>query len=187
MSLHLVRPAHEHLDAYKAALMQGWSGDSSRPEAAALEELARISADADTYLDRQVDREALGDPVTLPDGSVVARLPGLRMWLWDGEFCGVIGLRWQNGTTDLPPHCLGHIGYSVVPWKRGLGYATAALGLMLPLARAEGLAHVDITTDVGNLASQRVIVANGGQCLGTFTKPVSFGSTQGLRYRIALA
>ena len=44
--------------------------------------------------------------------------------MWDGEFCGSIGFRWQPGTTDLPRHVLGHIGYSVVPWKRRLGYAT---------------------------------------------------------------
>ena len=31
--------------------------------------------------------------MTLPDGSQVARLPSLRYWLWDGVFCGSIGLR----------------------------------------------------------------------------------------------
>jgi predicted acetyltransferase len=41
--------------------------------------------------------------------------------MWDGEFCGSIGLRWLPGTEELPPHCLGHIGYAVVPWKRRLG------------------------------------------------------------------
>ena len=72
----------------------------------------------------------------------VARLPGYRRWLWDGEFCGSIDFRWQPGTTALPPHCLGHIGYGVVPWKQGRGYATRALSLLLPAARAEGLAFV---------------------------------------------
>ena len=62
-----------------------------------------------------------------PDGSTAKRLPGFKRWLWDGEFCGSIGLRWQPGTTALPPHCLGHIGYAVVPWKRRRGYATQAL------------------------------------------------------------
>jgi predicted acetyltransferase len=39
--------------------------------------------------------------------------------MWDGDFAGAINLRWQPGTAELPPHCLGHIGYGVVPWKRG--------------------------------------------------------------------
>jgi predicted acetyltransferase len=54
----------------------------------------------------------------------------------------------------------------VVPWKRRRGYATEALRLMLPLARAEGLSRVEITCDADNEASRRVIVANGGVLLG---------------------
>jgi len=41
--------------------------------------------------------------------------------MWDDEFAGSIGFRWQPGTSALPPHCLGHIGYAVVPWKQGRG------------------------------------------------------------------
>ncbi|HEY3663003.1 MAG TPA: GNAT family N-acetyltransferase, partial [Chthoniobacterales bacterium] len=99
-------------------------------------------------------------------------------------FCGSIGLRWQAGTTALPPHCLGHIGYAVVPWKQRLGYATAALRLILPQARAVGLPYVEITTDPDNIPSQRVVQANGGILVEHFIKPVQFGSTPGLRFRI---
>jgi RimJ/RimL family protein N-acetyltransferase len=53
--------------------------------------------------------------------------------------CGSIGFRWQPGTAELPPHVLGHIGFSVLPWKRGRKYATKALGLMLKETQAEGL------------------------------------------------
>lgn len=53
--------------------------------------------------------------------------PGYVRWLWDGEFCGTIGLRWQPATEALPPHCLVHIGYAVVPWKQGKRYAKRAL------------------------------------------------------------
>ena len=65
----------------------------------------------------------MGPPIVLPDGTTAARLPGFRLWLWDTEFCGSIGLRWQPGTSELPAHVLGHIGYAVVPWKEGHGYA----------------------------------------------------------------
>ena len=86
----------------------------------------------------------------------------------------------------MPPHCLGHIGYAVVPWKQRRGYATAALCQFLPFAKEEGLSYVEITTDPQNLASQRVIEANGGVLHERFVKPPQFGSTPGLRYRIAL-
>jgi predicted acetyltransferase len=106
--------------------------------------------------------------------------------MWDGEFCGSIGLRWQPGTSALPPHVLGHVGYAVVPWKRGLGYATLALKLLLPDARAEGLEHVELTTDADNVASQRVITANGGVLVEDFLKPESHGRGEALRFRIDL-
>jgi predicted acetyltransferase len=107
--------------------------------------------------------------------------------MWDGEFCGSIGFRWQPGTTELPPYCLGHVGYSVVPWKRQRGYATRALQLLLPHARAEGLAYIELTTDADNLASRRVIEANGGTLIERFYKPVVYGGAESLRYRIVIA
>jgi predicted acetyltransferase len=183
--MELVWPSQQYLPGYIAALERGWSADTMRAEAA-LEELAKISADPIAFVTSMVDREAVGDPITLPDGSAVARLPGYRKWLWDGEFCGSIGLRWQRGTTALPPHCLGHIGYAVVPWKRNRGYATGALRLLLADAKAEGLAFVTITTDVDNVPSQRVIEANNGVLIERFTKPPQFGSRPSLRYRISL-
>ena len=108
--------------------------------------------------------------------------------MWDGEFAGSINLRWQDGTTDLPPHCLGHIGYSVVPWKRRLGYATEALRRMLPLAREVGpwLSFVEITTDPDNIGSQRVVEASGGVLVERFDKGPAYGSAEGLRYRVPL-
>ncbi len=131
------------------------------------------------------DRAAAGAPITLPDGSQVPRLPGYRRWLWDGEFCGSINFRWQNGTEDLPPHVLGHIGYAVVPWKRGRGYAAKALALLLPEASVRGLRWVELTTNPDNVASQKVILANGGILVERFVKPESYGGGEGLRWRIA--
>lgn len=185
--MHLVRPTSEHLPSYVAALERGWSADNERGVVAAREELSRIDADAVAFIAAMEDREAKGPPVTLPDGSTVKRIPGFRRWLWDGEFCGSIGVRWQPGTTALPPHCLGHIGYAVVPWKQRLGYATSALRLVLPEVEAVGLPYVEITTDPDNIASQRVIEANGGVLVEEFIKPPQFGSRPGLRYRVAFA
>jgi predicted acetyltransferase len=184
--MKLVWPAAQYLSGYVHALEQGWSPDNLRPQAAQ-DELARIAQDPARFLAERVDREAKGPPIILPDGSTVPRLPGYARWMWDGEFCGSIGFRWQPGTTDLPPHCLGHIGYSVVPWKRQRGYATRALQLLLPEARDEGLSYVELIADADNIASQRVIEANGGELIERFRKSAAHGGAESLRFRILLA
>lgn len=183
--MELVWPAEQYLAGYADALRRGWSPDNLRPEASA-EELLEIDADPHAFIESQVDREAKGPRIALPDGTLVERLPGYHKWIWDGEFCGSVGFRWRPGTPELPPTCLGHIGYGVVPWKRGRGYATRALALILPDARREGLPWVEITTDVSNTASQKVILANGGRLKERFHKLPQHGGTEGLRFRIDL-
>ncbi len=183
--LRLVRPSRAELPDYVSALERGWSPDNIRLGAAAKEELEKIAADADAFLASLDDPDAKGDPIRLPDGTTVKRLPGFRRWMWDGAFCGSIGFRWQKGTSALPPYVLGHIGYTVVPWKRRRGYATQALKLLLPEAKALGLDYVELTTDTENTISQKVILACGGRMLERFQK-VAYGGTEGMRFRIDL-
>lgn len=184
--IELTTPCLERLPFYVDALNRDWSPDNVRGRVAAEEQSAAIAQDAAGFVARQTDPKALGGDIRLPDGSTAQRLPGRVFWIWDGAFCGTLGLRWQNGTPDLPPHVLGHIGYAVVPWKRRQGCATAALRLALPHARAQGLPYVEITTDTDNLPSHKVITANGGVLIEPFTKPEAYGSAPSLRFRIAL-
>ncbi len=184
--MRLVWPAREYLPSYTGALERGWSPDNIRGAAAAREQLEKIAVDPASFVTSLIDREAKGAPITLKDGTQVTRLPGCQKWMWDGEFCGSVGARWQPGSEALPPYCLGHVGYSVVPWKQRRGYATAALRDMLREIAAEGLRFVEIVTDPDNMPSRRVIEANGGVLVEEFTKPASLGGTRSLRYRIAL-
>jgi predicted acetyltransferase len=186
MAVSLLKPALAELPAYAAALERGWSPDNVRGRVAAEEQLKRIADDAAAFVASLDDPEGKGAPVTLPDGTTAKRLPGFNRWIWDGEFCGLIGFRWKPGTSELPVYVLGHIGYTVVAWKQRRGYATAALKLLLPEARAKGLEYVELTTDPDNIPSQRVVTANGGVLIERFKKPAVYGGAEALRFRITL-
>jgi predicted acetyltransferase len=184
----LVAPSMDGLPSYRSALQRGWSSENAAedPDAAA-RELAEIDADPVAFVAALNEPTRGGRPITLPDGSEVPRLPGIRRWMWEGDdYVGAISVRWQPGTMDLPPYCLGHIGYAVVPWQRRRGHATSALAQMLTIARDEGLPYVDIVTDLDNTGSQQVVRANGGELVEEFTTPVAAGGRAALRFRVML-
>ena len=183
----LVRPASQHLAEYEAALRRGWSPDNLRPAEIAAEQLAALERDPTAFLAGMEDLEARGGPVVLPDGSSVERLPSFQRWIWDEGFCGSIGFRWQPGTPALPPHVLGHVGYAVVPWRRREGHATRALRLLLAEIAPLGLPWIELTTDLANAPSIRVIEANGGRLVERFSKPAAYGGVPALRFRIEIA
>jgi predicted acetyltransferase len=92
-----------------------------------------------------------------PDGHV----PSTTLW-WveDDEYLGRLAIRHR-----LTPHLRefgGHIGYDVRPTARRRGYATAMLRAALPLAHDLGIESALVTCDFTNLASRKVIEANGG-------------------------
>lgn len=186
--MRLVVPTMLELPGYVAALERGFCPDNVRGPDATVEILGEIRRDAQRYVAGLTDPSGAGAPIKLPDGTTVPRLPGYVRWMWEGEFVGSIGFRWQPGTAELPQHVLGHVGYAVVPWARKRGYATRALGQMLDLARAVGLPYVTITADPDNVASQRVIEKNGGVRTGEFLRPASYGRDAHThwRYRIDL-
>jgi RimJ/RimL family protein N-acetyltransferase len=191
----LVSPGPEHVPAYRAALQNGYWPSNLRGAASAREQLDHLQLDPQGFLAAKDDPQGLGPAVVLPDGSMAARLPGLVRWIWLDQpssegpalgFAGSIGLRWMAGHAPLPPHVLGHIGYSVVPWQRRQGLATWALGAVLPLARQQGMNRLEITTDPDNVASQRVIESHGGLLLGRYARGAAMGGGEILRYQIVL-
>ncbi len=156
--IRLLPPCLALLPAYGDALARGWSPDTSRD--VSREQLALLLRDGGPAFLRWLCDP--GRPAVTGDGREVPRLPGLAFWFVDDAFCGAINFRFVPGSEDLPEHVSGHVGYSVVAWKRGGGRATRALALILPVARAAGLARVMVTCDEDNAASQRVIEKNGG-------------------------
>ena len=76
------------------------------------------------------------------------------------EFLGRIALR--HRLNEYLRTLGGHIGYDVRPSARRRGHATAMLAAAVPRAHAMGIDPVLVTCDVDNVASRRVIEANGG-------------------------
>lgn len=164
--LGFAEPQEAMLGSYVEALVCGWSSNTVRDVSG--EELAAIDRDPAAFIAARRDDAPIGT-FSLPDGKVVEKLPGRIRWIWDGEFAGAINLRWPADGGALPPHVLGHVGYSVVPWKQRHGYARKALRHMLSEARDVGLQSLEVTTDADNVASQKVVLANGGRFEKTFT------------------
>jgi predicted acetyltransferase len=165
-ALRLIVPSLDGLAQYEAALERGWSPDTTLDVSA--EQLAALRRDPRAFLADLIRQDGT---IVTASGRVVPRLPSRICWLDDGEFCGVINLRFVAGSDALPDYVSGHIGYAVVPWKRRRGYATRALALVLPIAREVGLKRIEITCDDDNEPSRRVIIKNGGKSIGTRPEP----------------
>jgi predicted acetyltransferase len=142
-------------------LTRGWSPNNTRD--VSKEQLALYRKAPDRLLAELTRQDG---SIVIEGGKRVPRLPSRVFWIFDGEFCGVINLRFTPGSEALPSYVSGHIGYAVVPWKQRRGYATAALGMILPVAHEIGLARVMVTCDANNEASRKVILANGGAFAG---------------------
>ena len=89
------------------------------------------------------------------------RVPQTTLWWVDGhEYLGRISIR--HWLTARLRDIGGHIGYDIRPAARGRGHATAMLAAALPVARSLGIDRALLTCDEDNVASRRVIEANGG-------------------------
>ncbi len=99
---------------------------------------------------------------TLPPAEWVdGYVPQTVLWWAAGdEYLGRLSIRHR-----LTPHLLvegGNIGFEVRPGARRRGHATAMLAAALPLAADLGVDPARLDCEAGNVASRRVIEANGG-------------------------
>lgn len=116
----------------------------------------------------------------LPRGYVTAT----TYWLVANEkVLGRVNIR--HRLTELLLREGGHIGYDIRPSKRNQGYGKKILALALSKAKVLGITKALVTCDETNLASKRVIEANGG----VLENSVSMGSSKPrkLRYWITLS
>jgi predicted acetyltransferase len=88
-------------------------------------------------------------------------VPSTIYWYVSGEhYLGELVIR--HKLTPALARSGGNIGYSVAAAWRRQGHATAMLAAGLVECRRLGLDRVLITCDSGNVASRKVILANGG-------------------------
>jgi predicted acetyltransferase len=115
---------------------------------------SELEADFESFVEKE---RAHAEGKYLPEGYV----PQSEFWLVDNsEYVGHVGVRHR-----LNEHLLkigGHIGYSIRPSKRNMGYGTKILELALPKAKELGMDKVLLTCDATNIASRRIIEKNGG-------------------------
>ena len=92
---------------------------------------------------------------------------------YSAEELGNINLR--IGSTPHLERYAGHIGYGVLPLKRGHHYAARSVALLLPLARRLGIDPVWITCDPENGASRRSLEIAGAEFVEIVDVPEDCG------------
>ena len=155
-SCRLVEPSEGYRDSFLegAAEFAGEGRLDSTYAAGLGYDLVRLRRDLPAFVR---DLRRLGDPPRLYSGGYPDRV----YWLVDGRYLGQTSIRPHLRTPYLITYG-GHVGYSIRPGYRRRGYGRRILGLALERCRELGLERVLVTCDEDNLASKRIIEANGG-------------------------
>jgi predicted acetyltransferase len=89
--------------------------------------------------------------------------------LADGQPVGYCQIRHTpSHSPGIPPEYANHVYYEVRPDMRRRGYGTELLRLALIEAGKLGLKEIFINADVSDVASVKIIEANGGEFVRTF-------------------
>jgi predicted acetyltransferase len=174
----LVTPAMRHARSYVAALREGFR--RGEQEVVSERRARQIEADFTGYLATITDQRG---HITLASGERVRKVPFSLHWLCDGEeFIGEASIRHQ-----LNAHLMqegGHIGYGIRPSRRDRGYGKRILALALVECRRLGIERVLVTCLERNIASAKIIEANGGLLENVIAAPSGHGALR--RYWIDL-
>jgi predicted acetyltransferase len=177
MTAELVRPSRRHARSYVAALREGFRRGAH--EVLSERRIAQIENDFAAYVAAITDQSGR---VRLPTGDIVPKVPFSVLWLVEGDaFIGEASIRHELNAYLLQEG--GHVGYGIRPAHQRQGYGKLILALALEECRRLGLERVLITCLQDNLASARIIEANGGKLDNIIKDPAGRGSLR--RYWIS--
>jgi len=149
--MKLVKPSVKHRESFLAAAEE-LRNDTSRKYGAEAEVIAETF---DKYV-KMLEDYSKG--VNLPTDYV----PSTDYWLVDvNEYIGRVTIR--HRLNESLEKLGGHIGYTIRPSKRTLGYGTKMLEIALPKAKKLRLEKVLLMCDKTNIASAKIIEKNGGK------------------------
>jgi len=90
------------------------------------------------------------------------QVPQTTHWFYvDDQVVGILKLR--HYLNDNLRYQGGHIGYAIRPSQRAKGYGNKMLAAALLKAKQRNLDHLLITVFKSNLASRKIVEANGGE------------------------
>lgn len=174
-------PSERYAPSYVSALREGFVF-GTQPDSSD-ERISDVEGDFAGWLAKVTDQTGT---VLLPTGKTVPKVPFSVFWLVEGaSFIGQLNLRHRLNDWLLQEG--GHVGYGIRPSRRGQGFGKLILRLGLAECRCLGLARVLVTCADDNLASARIIEANGGELENVIPDPADHGGTPVRRYWIELA
>ena len=178
MTASLVLASTVYANSYVEALREGFRrGDGAAKKPG---EIDKIAADFEAFHTERTQK--VGD-VVLPDGTVIPRVPSDIYFLVDGEtFIGEAGVRYQ--LSDWLIQIGGHVGYGIRPSFQRQGFGKLILKLSLDVLRERGIDRALVTCYDHNIASAKIIEANGGVMENIIDDPR--GGGQSRRYWIDL-
>jgi len=178
MTARLVRPSTRHARSYVAALREGFQRGAQ--EAMSERRIRQIEEDFAAYVAAITDRTGR---VRLPTGDIVSKVPFTVFWLVEGDaFIGEAHVRHELNAYLIREG--GHVGYGIRPSRQRQGYGRLILALALEECRRLGLTRVLLTCLQDNVASARIIEANGGELENVIDDPAGRGPLR--RYWISL-
>jgi predicted acetyltransferase len=152
MKAQLILPSVKYKDSYLSAVREYKAENLLNYRTININDLEK---DFEKYIE-DIKNQSKG--IGLPQGHV----PHTVFWLVDDEgYIGKLDLR--HYLNDYLKVIGGHIGYNIRPTRRRQGLGKLILKLGLEEAKKRGIKEVVITCDVDNVASSKIIEANGGQ------------------------
>jgi predicted acetyltransferase len=145
----LTEPTAHYRDSYLAALRE-FQAEGRHLDVDYRHIAAHFEAFVRDWLSRKSTRQA-------------SKVPETFFWLiagGDDPFVGRLSLRHHLNERLL--QFGGHIGYEIRPSRRRRGYGKMILRLGLEQAKALGIRRALVTCDADNIASAKIIEANGG-------------------------